>query len=374
MVRAAMAALVIAMAAPAVAQAGPTSPTTAIVSLGDSFISGEAGRWNGNSLNSSGPATGPTARHDCTWWDCSYDGHRVYGSSYNNDCHRSDVAPIKSAAISVNEKINIACSGARTEQHLARVTGWAGVQGRGAAGRSAATDRPAEEREAGRADDLRQRPRLHRPRDRLHRRLDDELADDPDTASPRSRPRSQPRCRRRATGLAQGDRRDARGDVDSRLLAVPVAVRHAGLRVADPDRRQHPLPGVGLVRLTGAAARSTTRTRTGQRTRRRPTSSTTCATSAPRRACGSSTCADALNGHEVCHSSASLVGARRTVGDQHEWVRWINSGCCQGDAQESLHPNAYGAAGDRQVHRADLRGRERATAPAATPPGRGWGR
>jgi len=27
---------------------------------------------------------------------------------------------------------------------------------------------------------------------------------------------------------------------------------------------------------------------------------------------------------------------------KHEWVRWLNSGCCQGDAQESLHPNAYG--------------------------------
>ena len=26
----------------------------------------------------------------------------------------------------------------------------------------------------------------------------------------------------------------------------------------------------------------------------------------------------------------------------HEWVRWVNTGCCQGDAQESLHPNAFG--------------------------------
>jgi len=26
----------------------------------------------------------------------------------------------------------------------------------------------------------------------------------------------------------------------------------------------------------------------------------------------------------------------------NEWVRWVNSGCCQGDAQESLHPNAWG--------------------------------
>jgi hypothetical protein len=30
------------------ASAGPSSPTTAAVSLGDSYISGEAGRFNGN--------------------------------------------------------------------------------------------------------------------------------------------------------------------------------------------------------------------------------------------------------------------------------------------------------------------------------------
>lgn len=37
------------------AHASPNSPTTAAVSMGDSYISGEAGRWQGNSLN---PAPG----------------------------------------------------------------------------------------------------------------------------------------------------------------------------------------------------------------------------------------------------------------------------------------------------------------------------
>jgi hypothetical protein len=50
---------------------------------------------------------------------------------------------------------------------------------------------------------------------------------------------------------------------------------------------------------------------------------------------------DALNGHEVCHRSSALVtSSPNSV--SHEWVRWVNSGCCQGDSQESLHPNAYG--------------------------------
>jgi len=96
-------------------EAGPTSPSTAIVSLGDSFISGEAGRWNGNSLNIFGTRDGTDRAARCTLGIfCSYDATRVYGSSYGNGCHRSDVATIKSAGIAVSEKINLACSGARS--------------------------------------------------------------------------------------------------------------------------------------------------------------------------------------------------------------------------------------------------------------------
>ena len=51
---------------------------------------------------------------------------------------------------------------------------------------------------------------------------------------------------------------------------------------------------------------------------------------------------DSLNGHEVCHRSSSLVGSSGPNPIAHEWVRWVNTGCCQGDAQESVHPNAYG--------------------------------
>ena len=83
------------------ASAGPTSSTTAIVALGDSFTSGEGGRWNGNSLNIFGTRDGTDRAARCTLGIfCSYDAHRVYGSSYDNGCHRSDVAPIKSATIS----------------------------------------------------------------------------------------------------------------------------------------------------------------------------------------------------------------------------------------------------------------------------------
>jgi hypothetical protein len=51
---------------------------------------------------------------------------------------------------------------------------------------------------------------------------------------------------------------------------------------------------------------------------------------------------DALSGREVCHRNVSLVSGGGPSETASEWVRWLNSGCCQGEAQESLHPNAYG--------------------------------
>jgi len=44
----------------------------------------------------------------------------------------------------------------------------------------------------------------------------------------------------------------------------------------------------------------------------------------------------------VCHRNSSLVGSSGPNSVVHEWVRWVNTGCCQGDAQESVHPNAFG--------------------------------
>jgi hypothetical protein len=89
------------------------SEPSAVVSLGDSFISGEGGRWLGNGSEPFGTRSGTDrAAFGCDGWVCEYDPTRVYGSSDANDCHRSDVAPILSAAVPVREKVNLACSGA----------------------------------------------------------------------------------------------------------------------------------------------------------------------------------------------------------------------------------------------------------------------
>ena len=65
------------------AVAGPGSATTAIVSVGDSFISGEGGRWLGNGSEPFGTRSGTDrAAYGCDALGiCEYDAARVYGAS-----------------------------------------------------------------------------------------------------------------------------------------------------------------------------------------------------------------------------------------------------------------------------------------------------
>ena len=85
-------------------------PPTAAVSMGDSFISGEAGRWKGNSDDANGGRDGT----DRAWTGSGYAPVRVYGSSYADGCDRSDVAEVRSSPTVARTQINLACSGATT--------------------------------------------------------------------------------------------------------------------------------------------------------------------------------------------------------------------------------------------------------------------
>jgi GDSL-like Lipase/Acylhydrolase family len=93
--------LVLALA-PAAFADSPGVGTPTVVTLGDSAISGEAGRWAGNTNQSSSrvDALGPTA-----YWDAA-NGEAIKG------CHRS-----KSAQADIRDGVlsaNLACSGAKT--------------------------------------------------------------------------------------------------------------------------------------------------------------------------------------------------------------------------------------------------------------------
>ncbi|MFJ5810552.1 GDSL-type esterase/lipase family protein [Streptomyces sp. NPDC093093] len=88
--------------------ASPGNGPTAVVSLGDSYISGEAGRWKGNSLTNAGSRNGT----DRAWISgSSYDPSKVYGATAGG-CHRSDSAEVRSAGPIADVAVNLACSGA----------------------------------------------------------------------------------------------------------------------------------------------------------------------------------------------------------------------------------------------------------------------
>ncbi|MGW6984363.1 GDSL-type esterase/lipase family protein [Streptomyces sp. NPDC054932] len=88
--------------------ASPGNGPTAVVSMGDSYISGEAGRWKGNSLTNSGSRNGT----DRGWVSGStYDPAKVYGTTAGG-CHRSDSAEVRSAGAIADVAVNLACSGA----------------------------------------------------------------------------------------------------------------------------------------------------------------------------------------------------------------------------------------------------------------------
>lgn len=139
----------------------PTTTTRAltgvptVVSMGDSFISGEAGRWQGNALNPLASRAGTdrafawvTEQHVkqvteavrrwggfllgwftqwVTHWVtetvqvASYDPSGIYGvtASGANTCHRSDVAEVMADIPGIQKHVNLACSGA-TADHVYR--------------------------------------------------------------------------------------------------------------------------------------------------------------------------------------------------------------------------------------------------------------
>ena len=93
-------------ASPAAAD-GPGVGSPWVVSLGDSAISGEAGRWAGNTNNSSSLIDAGGA--NAYWDNASRTAEQIPG------CHRSEAAAIHIGG-SVSS-LNLACSGARTTTH-----------------------------------------------------------------------------------------------------------------------------------------------------------------------------------------------------------------------------------------------------------------
>ena len=106
----------------------PSRPV-AVVSLGDSYISGEAGRWEGNSADATGNRGGTDRAFVDTAQGPTYDPTLIYGETAANGCHRSNVAPITRVRWPKLTTINLACSGASTVHVLRASAGGQGFKG-----------------------------------------------------------------------------------------------------------------------------------------------------------------------------------------------------------------------------------------------------
>ncbi len=318
-------------------EAGPASPTTAIVSLGDSFISGEAGRWNGNSLNIFGTRDGTDRAARCTLGIfCSYDATRVYGSSYANGCHRSDVATIKSAGIAVNEKINLACSGARSV-HIWRAS-QGGQSFKGEAPQADQLLTVAQQKNTKlivltiSANDVSFSDHV------INCTVDWILGLGP--------------CNQAQQAKLQGELPGAMNGLRKSIDEVRAVMAAAGYSASQWKfvlaGYASPVPAAPDVRYSGSD-----RWWTGgcpfydedfnwAKNEATPLIIDGMRAVAAEKGVQFLDVRDSLNGHEICHRNSSLVGSGGPNSVVHEWVRWVNTGCCQGDAQESVHPNAFG--------------------------------
>lgn len=331
--------VLLALAAPAAAS--PGSPGKAIVAMGDSFISGEGGRWLGNGTDPLGTRSGTDrAAVRCAAGLCDYEPERVYGASESNRCHRSDVAPIESAPAPVPDRVNLACSGARASDL------WPAAWG----GTSHFGEPPQAERLAS-----------------VARREDVELIAVTVGANDVGFGGLVAECALDWARSSEEDPVFCREDAQSELEeALPIATRGirgalAGVRAtmaaAGYDRADYRLVAVGYAspfppgawfrypesgwsRLTeggcpvwDADASWAAGEATG-------------AIVAAMRAAAEETGAEfldlrhALDGHQVCDRRAQRVGAAGPSAASAEWVRRLSF--LQGSSRESLHPNAYG--------------------------------
>jgi lysophospholipase L1-like esterase len=314
---------------------------TAIVAMGDSFISGEGGRWSGNGSEALVARSGTDrAAYDCGALGCEYDPARIYGASEADDCHRSDVAPIESAPIAVDAKVNLACSGAKARDL------WPGDEG----GTSHFGELPEADQLAAVAarDQVRMIVVTVGANDVGFGELVAECAldwarspeDEPSTCHRDAEAQIRdalPRATRGVTKALSGVRRVMRDDGYGRSGYRLVAMGYAS---PFPEGRWFRYPEAGWSRLTEggcpvwnadadwAADRATVDL--GEALRGAATATGAEYLDLTR----------AFDGHQLCDRRSQRVGVGGPSPLTAEWFRRLSF--LQGSTRESLHPNAYG--------------------------------
>lgn len=323
-----------------VATAAAARPT-AIVSIGDSFISGEGGRWLGNGSEPFGTRSGTDrAAYDCDPLGCEYDAARVYGASEADACHRSDVAPIESAPIAVDAKVNLACSGAKARDL------WPGSEG----GTTHFGEPPQADQLAvvARRDQVRMVVVTVGANDAGFGGLVAKCALD----WARSPEDEQETCHRKAEAHMEAALPEATGAITAALHGVRRTLRAAGYARSDyrlvamgyaspfPEGSWFRYPEDGWTRLTegGCPVWDVDADWAADR-------ATVDLGEALRSAAGATGAeyldlTDAFDGHQLCDRRARRVGPEGPSPLSAEWFRRLSF--TQGSTRESLHPNAYG--------------------------------
>jgi lysophospholipase L1-like esterase len=318
-----------------------TARPTAIVAMGDSFISGEGGRWFGNGSDPLGTRSGTDrAAFACGALGCEYDAARVYGASEADDCHRSDVAPIVSAPIAVDVKVNLACSGA-TARDL-----WPGNEGgTGHFGEPPQADQLAA---VARLDQVRVVVVTVGANDVGFSELVAECALDW-ARSPEDEPAT---CHGEAEAQIQGALPRATRYVTAALHGVRRTLRAAGYEHSDyrlvamgyasplPEGRWFRYPEDGWSRLSEGGC--PVWNADADWAAERATADLGGMLEAAAAASGAEylDLTHAFDGHQLCDRRSQRVGRAGPSPLTAEWFRRLSF--LQGSTRESLHPDAYG--------------------------------
>ncbi|MGQ4489126.1 GDSL-type esterase/lipase family protein [Streptomyces sp. SAS_281] len=336
-------ALTVSGALPASASASRTAPAAPaeaplLVSVGDSFISGEAGRWSGNSNVSANGHSGTDRA-----WDPETgksDPYRVYGSSYDNGCNRSDVAEVQSVTLDVS-RLNLACSGATSKAVLLPENGGVPFKGE----RSQA--RELEDVAAGRT--VRAVVVSIGGNDLGFSDIITGCATEfvkPFGGSPCA-PDAAAQVAERLPGVQQA--------AANALADVRTALDRAGHPAGSyrlilqsypsplPDAGRIRYPGEKYDRLNAGGCPFFDKDLTWAHDVLVPEISSTLADAADEGGAEFLDLSRSFEGREVCSTSTRQADATHSpAGDTSEWVRFVTSGLGQGQKQESLHPNRYG--------------------------------
>jgi lysophospholipase L1-like esterase len=311
---------------------------TAAVSLGDSYLAGEGGRWLGNSSNSWADRDGTDRAAQRPGWAWRYVEEDIYGDSYATGCHRSDVAPIVSAGLDVDAAVNLACSGASTVNLMSSGSGGRSYRG-----------------EAPQTDQLEAIAATHDVEVVVisvggnDLGFTDVILDcvlgylTSNRWSPNTCHRTQdadlnanlgPTLARVAKVLADVKAvLGANGDDDARVIltSYPSPVVEAdNVRFAEASWRRVFRGGCPFWDADLAWANRTLIPRITEGLEKE----------AANAGVEFLDLSAALRGHEACARTA--VQGTGGDGAEAEWIRFVTTGITQGDPEESLHPNAYG--------------------------------